>query len=179
MSLRARVGALAACGYNQLVGKFPLHVLRQMYLRAWLGRVGEGTVVQMGCRFLQGRKIQLGARNMINFGTLLDGRRYPIVTGDDVSIGPDAAILTLGHDPQSAEFADRGGPVTIGSRVWIGYRAVVLPGVTIGEGAVVAAGAVVTHDVAPYAIVAGSPARAIGERSRDLTYQLRHQIFCT
>ena len=50
--------------------------------------------------------------------------------------------------------------------------AIVLPGVTIGEGAIVAAGAVVTRDVAPYTIVAGAPARPVGERRRDLSYQL-------
>jgi maltose O-acetyltransferase len=126
----------------------------------------------MGCQFLNGRKIRLGERNVVNFGCLFDGRRYSITTGDDVSIGPEASILTLGHDPQSPEFALRGGEVTIGDRVWIGYRALVLPGVSIGEGAVVAAGAVVTKSVEPYTIVGGNPARLIGQRSRDLVYSL-------
>ena len=85
--------------------------------------------------------------------------------GSNVSIGPEATILTLGHDPRSAAFADRGGDVVIGDRVWIGYRAIILPGVTIGEGAVVGAGALVTKDVEPYVIVVGNPARKIGERA--------------
>ena len=110
---------------------------------------------------------------MVNFGCLFDGRKYHIRTGTDVSIGPDAIILTLGHDPQSADFADRGGDVLIGDRVWIGYRAIILPGVTIGEGAVIGAGAVVTRNVEPYAIVAGNPARKIGERNKDLKYRLK------
>jgi maltose O-acetyltransferase len=126
----------------------------------------------MGCQFLNGRKVRLGKRNVVNFGCLFDGRRYSITTGDNVSIGPEASILTLGHDPQSPEFALRGGEVTIGDRVWIGYRALVLPGVSIGEGAVVAAGAVVTKSVEPYTIVGGNPARLIGQRSRDLVYSL-------
>jgi maltose O-acetyltransferase len=116
---------------------------------------------------------------VINFGCLLDGRVYPIVTGADVSIGPEASILTLGHDPQSPDFTDRGGPVTIGDRVWIGYRALVMPGLNLGEGAVVAAGAVVTKDVAPYTIVAGNPAKEIGTRNRDLRYQLNFQPWLT
>lgn len=126
----------------------------------------------MGCRFLNGRKIVLGDRNVINFGCLLDGRRYEIKTGKDVSMGPESAILTLGHDPHSADFSDKGGNVVIGDRAWIGYRAIVLPGVSIGEGAVIAAGAVVSRDVPPYAIVAGSPARQIGHRTEHLTYEL-------
>jgi len=56
--------------------------------------------------------------------------------------------------------------------VWIGYRAIILPGIIIGDGAVVGAGAVVTRDVAPYTIVAGSPAVKIGDRNRDLSYRL-------
>jgi maltose O-acetyltransferase len=99
------------------------------------------------------------------FRCLLDGRKFQIRTGSNVSIGPEATILTLGHEPRSPVFADRGGDVVIGDRVWIGYRAIVLPGVTIGEEAVVGAGAVVTKDVDPYAIVAGNPARKVGERA--------------
>ena len=62
----------------------------------------------------------------------------------------------------------------IGNRVWIGYRAMILPGVTIGEGAVVGAGAVVTKDVESFSIVAGNPARRIGERNQDLNYRLKY-----
>jgi maltose O-acetyltransferase len=125
----------------------------------------------MGCRFLNGRKVFLGDRNVINFDCLLDGRRYAIRTGNDVSIGPEAAILTLGHDPQSSDFADSGGDVLIGDRAWVCYRAIILPGVCIGEGAVVGAGAVVSRDVEPYSIVAGSPARVVGRRTKDLSYR--------
>jgi len=145
-----------------------------MYLKGWLGGMGKGTGVQMGCRFLNGRKVHLGDRNVINFGCLLDGRKFQIRIGSDVSIGPEASILTLGHDPQSPEFEDRGGDVVIGNRVWIGYRAIILPGVTIGEGAVVGAGSIVTKNVEPFSIVAGNPARRIGERNKDLPYQLNY-----
>ena len=171
-TLRGFLGGLAAYGYNDWIGRWPCRFLRRIYLRTYLGSIAEGTCVQMGCRFLNGRKVYLGERNVINFGCLFDGRRYAIKTGSDVSIGPEATILTLGHDPQSPDFADRGGEVVIGNHVWIGYRALVLPGVSIGEGAVVAAGAVVTKNVDPFTIVAGVPVRKIGERTRDLTYRL-------
>jgi maltose O-acetyltransferase len=156
-----------------MIGQMPVRNLRKLYLRGWLGKFGTGTGVQTGCRFLNGRKVHLGERNIINFGCLLDGRKFHIRTGHDVSMGPNATILTLGHDPQSPDFADRGGDVVIGDRAWIGYGALILPGVRIGEGAVVGAGAVVTKDVEPFAIVAGNPARKIGERNRDLRYQLK------
>ena len=172
MTLRSAQGSLIAWKYNHVIGRLPSRTLRHIYLRIWLQRFGSGAGVQMGCRFLNGRKVALGARNVINFGSLLDGRRYAICIGDDVSIGPEASILTLGHDPQSSSFADRGGDVTIGDHVWIGYRAIVLPGVTIGQGAVVAAGAVVSRDVAPYSIVAGNPAREVGTRNSTLDYRL-------
>ena len=134
---------------------------------------------------MNGRKVFLGERNVINFGCLFDGRKFQIRTGSNVSIGPEAAILTLGHDPRSATFKDQGGDVVVGDRVWIGYRAIVLPGVTIGEGAVIGAGAVVTKDVEPYAIVVGNPARKVGVRTvegretsverRGLEYELNYR----
>jgi acetyltransferase-like isoleucine patch superfamily enzyme len=170
MNLRIFVGAVLAYSYNHCVGKIPSRRVRQIYLKSWLGLLGAKTGVQMGCRFLNGRKVFLGERNVINFGCLLDGRKFSIRTGSNVSIGPEASILTLGHDPRSATFEDRGGNVVIGDRVWIGYRAIILPGVTIGEGAVVGAGAVVTKDVEPYAIVAGNPAKKVAERPKELDY---------
>lgn len=172
MNGRLLMGSLLTFIYNSFVGKLPSRWLRKTYLTIFLGSLGSKSAVQMCCRFLNGRKVHLGDRNVINFGCLLDGRKFKIVTGSDVSMGPEATILTLGHDPQSATFEDRGGDVTIGDRVWIGYRALVMPGVIIGEGAVVAAGAVVTKDVEPFTIVAGVPAKPIGTRNRDLDYQL-------
>ncbi|MCA9235136.1 MAG: acyltransferase [Planctomycetales bacterium] len=129
----------------------------------------------MRCRFLNARKVFLGRNCVVNFGSLLDGRKHAIRIGDNVSIGPEAAVLTLGHDPQSKDFADRGGEVVIGDRAWVGFRAIVMPGVTVGEGAVVAAGAVVTKDVPPFTIVAGVPAKRIGTRNPDIDYSLEYR----
>lgn len=169
------LGGLAAFLYNHLVGRVPSRRLRMLALKVWLGALGKGTGVQTGCRFLNGRRVFLGPNNVINFGCLFDGRVFAVRTGANVSIGPEASILSMGHDPQSPGFDNEGGEVVIGDRAWIAYRAVILPGVTIGEGAVVGAGAVVTRDVPPYAIVAGNPAKVVGERSRDLTYELDYR----
>ncbi len=177
MDKRLLAGTLLAYAYNHWLSNCPSRRLRLGFLRQYLAEIGAGSGVQMGCRFLNGRKVHLGERNVINFGCLFDGRHYKIRTGNDVSIGPDATILTLGHDTQSQDFADQGGDVEIGDRVWIGYRAIILPGVTIGEGAVVAAGAVVSRDVEPFAIVGGVPAQPIGQRTPDLRYKLSYDPF--
>lgn len=174
-NFRWLAGNLAAFGYNYILSNLPSRILRHTVLRRWLGSFGPGCGVQRGCKFLNGRKVHLGRRVVVNFGCLFDGRTYSIHVGNDVSIGPEAAILTLGHDPQSPVFANAGGPVRIGNHVWIAYRAVILPGVDIGEGAVVAAGAVVTRDVPAYAIVAGAPAKVVGERSKTLVYELDYR----
>ena len=86
--------------------------------------------------------------------------RGSIEIEDDVMIGPEVALLTANHD-----FADHWvllcGKIHINKNAWIGARAVILPGVTVGENAVVAAGAVVTKDVAANTVVGGNPARVI------------------
>ena len=177
MNARVIAGALFSYVYNHGIGRFPSRSLRHGAIKIFFGSFGKGSGVQLDCRFLNPRNVHIGERNVINFGCLLDGRKYGIRTGNDVSIGPEASILTLGHNPQSSDFSDRGGEVVIGDRVWIGYRAVILPGVTIGDGAVVGAGAVVTKNVESFTIVAGNPARKIGDRSRALSYHLNYLPF--
>jgi acetyltransferase-like isoleucine patch superfamily enzyme len=170
-------GGILSYLYNYWLRDLPLRRLRETYLKAYLGGLGASPSIQMGCRFLNGRKVFIGDRNVINFGCLFDGRHYSIRIGADVSIGPEATLLTLGHDPQSPHFADKGGDIVVGDRAWIAYRAIILPGVTIGEGAVIGAGSVVTKDVEPYTIVAGNPAEIVKKRSRALKYALDFQPF--
>lgn len=177
VNLRLLLGSVIAYSYNHLIGHLPSRQIRRTYLKAYLAEIGKDTSVQMGCRFMNGRKVHLGNRNVINFGCLFDGRHYHIRTGADVSIGPEATLLTLGHDPQSPKFSDKGGDIIIGDRVWIAYRAIILPGVTIGEGAVVGAGSVVTKNVESYSIVAGVPAKNIGKRNPKLIYHLHSSGF--
>lgn len=104
----------------------------------------------------------------------------PLYIGDYVCIGAEAVILMGGNNTHRADwfslypFADNiaasykaKGPTTIGDGAWIGMRAMLMPGVTIGEGAIIAAGAVVTRNVAPYAVVGGNPAQVIKKRFGD------------
>jgi acetyltransferase-like isoleucine patch superfamily enzyme len=97
--------------------------------------------------------------------------------GSNVSISEGVCIFSLEHDPNSADFAPRGAPVSINNYVFVGARALILPGVVLGNGCVVAAGAVVTRDVPPFTIVAGVPAKPIGQRRQDLTYALDYRKF--
>jgi maltose O-acetyltransferase len=84
-------------------------------------------------------------------------------------------IWTLGHDIHDDFHRDKGSPVTIEDYVWIGHRAIIMPGVTIGRGAVVAAGAVVTKSIPAMSIVAGVPAKIIGQRQSVLSYTKFHR----
>jgi len=172
-TLKAFCAASAFYLYNNGVGKLPGYALRAAYARAVLRlRLGRGASLHMHC-FVTGRHIAVGERSVINRGCYLDGRGG-LTIGRDVSVSPDCCLLTLGHDPRDRDFAAAPGPVVVGDRAWIGTRAIVLPGVTVGEGAVVGAGSVVTKDVEPFAIVAGNPARKVGERPRDLRYALSY-----
>jgi acetyltransferase-like isoleucine patch superfamily enzyme len=163
-------GAMLFYLYNVLVTHVPIYAVRRGYLTGLLGiPIGRQTSIHMGC-FVTGRKIVIGSGTAINRRCTLDGRAG-ITIGNNVSISPETVILSLTHDAQSREFVAKGKAVTIEDRVWIGTRAMILPGVTLGTGSVVGAGSVVTKDVPPYDIVAGVPAQKIGERTKDLEYR--------
>ena len=155
----------------RLTGCLPTCGLRGFIYRFAFGlKISNGATIESGCVMWGPKRITIGRGTVINRGVVLDGR-FPLVIAANVSISIQAIILTLEHDLSSPDFSSVGAPVSIGERAFIGARAVILPGVTIGEGAAVAAGAVVTRDVEPYAIVAGVPAKPIGTRPKNLTYQ--------
>jgi maltose O-acetyltransferase len=162
---------------GEATGWIPSHVVRLAIYRYLLRvRIGPKTSVHRGCRFYRAPGVEIGEHSVVNRDVLLDGRKG-LRIGDKVSISEGVCIFSLDHDPSSASFENRGAPVTVEDYVFVGARAIVLPGVTVGTGAVVAAGAVVTRDVAPFTIVAGVPARPIGERRRDLAYRLEYRKF--
>ena len=101
----------------------------------------------------------------------IDGRGG-ITIGRNAVIASHTLLITADHDPQSPDFGGRLAPIVIGDRVWLGSRVIILKGVTIGEGAVVAAGSVVHRDVDPWTIVSGVPAKPIGVRNPHQTYEI-------
>lgn len=165
-------GLLFFC--NKIVGHFPSHVLRKSFYRGVMRfQIGQGSYIFAGARFDAPDGFKLGDDSTINDHCRLDNRGV-ITIGDHVSISSQVCILTADHDPQSPVFAGREREVRIEDHAFVGTRAMILPGVKIGRGAVVAAGAVVTKDVAPLAIVAGSPAREIGRRNPTLDYRVEY-----
>ena len=158
--LRGRAQALMRAYNATIVGE---HDLREPLLDALLGGYGPGCAIRAPVHVDYGANIFLGRDVFLNYGcVLLDV--CPIRIGDGTQIGPGAQLLAADH-PRDPETRDRGlemgKPVTIGRNVWIGAAALILPGVTVGDDAIVAAGAVVTRDVASGTRVAGTPARAL------------------
>ena len=155
---------------NRIVAHLPSHTIRLLYYRHLMGYViGKGSSIFMDAWFDGKRGFIMGENSVINQKCRLD-TRGGITIGNNVSISAETCILTADHDPQSPDFVGRERPVILEDYVFVGTRAMILPGVTLGEGSVVAAGAVVTKSVAPYTIVGGVPARVIGQRARGLHY---------
>jgi maltose O-acetyltransferase len=110
------------------------------------------------------RNISIGARTYLNLGCYLEAVA-PVEIGTDCAIGMQTLVVTSDHRAPDGGWRQEaaGLPVRIGDRVWIGARVMILPGVTIGDDVIVAAGAVVTADCAPGGVYAGVPARRIRE----------------
>lgn len=154
-----------------VVGWVPSHHLRRFVYRNIFGmHLARGSIIHWQTRFVHPSNVQIGEYCNIGNNAFLDAR-WGITIGNRVSTGAEVMIYTLQHDIDSPAFDLVGGPVTIEDYVYIGPRALILPNIRIGRGAVVAAGAVVTQDVPPYTVVGGVPARFIRERRRDLDYR--------
>lgn len=155
-----------------LVGWVPSHHFRRfMYRRVFRVTIGAGSTIHWRCRFFKPSGVTIGDNSIIGYDAFLDGREG-LHIGNCVMTGGEIAIFTQQHDMDSPTFAIVGGPVVVEDYVYLGTRSIVLPGVRIGKGAAIMAGAVVAKDVPQYAIMGGVPARFIRERTRDLRYKV-------
>jgi acetyltransferase-like isoleucine patch superfamily enzyme len=170
---------------NHIIGHIPSYTVRHAWYRRILGwRIGPkaailmGQYVQMAGVRTSGQKVSIGRGTVINQGCLLY-TTGGLVIGENVSISAGVWLVTGTHDMNDPQFVDSYKPIVIGDHAWIGIRATILAGIIIGEGAVVMAGAVVTHDVAPYTVVGGVPARVIAQRElQNPSYSLDfHPLF--
>jgi acetyltransferase-like isoleucine patch superfamily enzyme len=164
------LGGLHYLGMEQ-IGHVPSHRLRLALYRQAGMQLGLNAFIYGGAKVWAPHNIVIGASTIVGQRAILDGRAG-IEIGDNVNLSTGVWIWTLEHDPQGVDFATKGGPVVVDDYAWLSCRATIMPGVSIGRGAVVAGGAVVTKPVPPFAIVGGVPAVVIGERRRDLSYDL-------
>lgn len=141
--------------------------MRCFFCRRLFKKCGKVFNVEKGARFGSGKNLSIGFRSGIGVNCSVEG---PVTIGDYVMTGPDVIILTRNHNfsDTSVPMIMQGGtvsPVTIGNDVWIGTRAIILPGCNIGNGVVIGAGAVVTKDIPDFAVAVGCPARVIKYRN--------------
>ena len=160
------------------VGHVPSHLLRKLFYRLAGVKIGKGSTIHMWANFFEPNGIIIGTDTIIGDHVFLDGRA-PLVIGSHVDIASSVMIYNSEHDLENSDFSARTALVEICDYAFIGPRAIILPGVKIGKGAVIAAGAVVAGDVSDFTIVGGVPAKVIGERkNKDLHYKLgRARLF--
>jgi acetyltransferase-like isoleucine patch superfamily enzyme len=153
-----------------IASMLPSHTVRKLALRLLGVKIGRGVMIFPGFEIRCPWRLTILRGAIIGHNCILDARAG-LTIGEDVNLSSEVAIWTAQHDPHSPSFDAVYGAVTLERRVWLSFRTTVLPGVTIHEGAVLAAHAVASKDIEPFTIAGGIPARKIGERNRELTYR--------
>lgn len=152
------------------------HPVRYWIFKALLDRLGTDSMIDYQTYFRYPWRIRIGKGVSINRGCEFYGSmlvsNVKIIVGDHCAFGPRVRVLGATHDYRRLDLPDLAASVTIGHHVWIGAGATILPGVSIGDGAVVAAGSVVTRNVASFSIVAGNPARFLKSRELEDEYPI-------
>lgn len=161
------------------ISYIPSHTIRNFLYRYILGvKMGKNVIIYYGAEIRNPYKLIIDDGSIIGDKAILDARNG-ILIGKNVNFSSNVTIWTEQHDHRDPWFGctQVKRPVKIGNRAWLGPNVMILPNVHIGEGAVCAAGCVVTKDVPPYAIVAGIPAKVIGERNHHLQYNFSGKGF--
>ena len=152
----------------KILSAFPSMHVRNFFLRYLYGMtIAPGAVVMGQFRLRRPSRIQIGTGTVVGERVELDGRASLFI-GEHVNISSEVMIYTLQHEYKAPGFENSGAPVVVEDYVWLSTRSILLPGVRIGRGAVIAAGAVVTKDVPPFAVMAGIPAKQIGTLPEDV-----------
>jgi maltose O-acetyltransferase len=144
--------------FNRSPSKGNLKKLKKLFQTA-----GAGLIIEGGFHCDYGDRISIGDNVYININcSILDGGLITI--GNDVLIGPNVQLLTINHPLEPQQRLEKKSLVkniTISNNVWVGAGAILLPGITVGENSVIAAGSVVSRDIQPNCLVAGNPAKLI------------------
>jgi len=159
-------------------GHVPIHCIRKWTYQVAGLKIGHGSVIHMWASFFKPKNIEIGEDTIIGDHAFLDGRAK-LKIGNHVDIASQVLIYNSEHDINDPEFKAREEPVEIEDYVFVGPRVIIQPGIKIGKGAIIAAGAVVTKDVPPGKVVGGVPAKEIGERKlKEYRYRLgRARLF--
>lgn len=160
---------------NDLLPHIPFWSWRRNMLKLLGLTIGKHSHVMKCNYFINPNLVTIGEYSHINRDCIIDARGK-IKIGNNVSVSHRVNLITGSHDIDSPHFTGRFAPIFLDDYVWLGVGCTILQGVHVGEGAVVAAGAVVTKDVAPYTIVAGIPAKEIGKRSRQQDYHCKWNV---
>ncbi len=145
------------------------YFVRYLVFKLRLKHMGKFVHIDYDCDFRYHSKISIGDNVTINRGCKFFGSYYSkdveIKIGSNVKIAPYVKIFSAGHDHRKLDLPDNAKSVVIEDFVWIGGNCIVLPGVTIGEGAIIGAGAIVSKDIPPWTIAVGNPAKVINNRT--------------
>jgi len=163
---KGTLGQVSRFCFNTFISRIPSLRLRLVFYRLFFS-VGKNSSIMMGLTLRKMSGIFIGNVTNINPDCMLDSRGGNITIGDFVDIAPEVNIWTLEHDPNDPHFKSRGESVVIEDYVWLANRVTILPGVTIGKGAVIATGAVVTKSIPAWCIAGGVPAKIIGQRNEN------------
>ncbi len=142
--------------------------IRALIFKILLRKKGKKGNIDYGVYMRYMNHIEVGDNVWINRGAQFYAshsyKDVRIILGNNVAIGPGTVFFAAGHDTSKLTLPDTAGDIIVGDYVWIGGNSTILHNVKIGEGAIVAAGSVVTRDVEPYTIVGGVPAKKIKDR---------------
>lgn len=154
-------------------GKYPcsgqIRRMRSSVGKHLFDSCGDKINIEKNANFGNGRKISIGRKSGLGINCKVRG---PLTIGDNVMMGPDVMIYVRNHAtdrtdiPMCEQGSSESRQVTIGNDVWIGARVIILPGVTIGNGSIIGAGAVVTKSIPPYSVAVGNPARVVKSRKK-------------
>ena len=150
----------------RFVGFIPIHFIRKIFYIISGVKMPFDSTIHIGANFFNPSNITIGHDTIIGDHCFLDGRA-PLKIGSHVGIASQVLIYNDEHDINSLDYGNSFGPVEIGDYVFIGPRAIILPNIKIGKGAVVAAGAIVTKDIPDFEIWGGVPAKKINDRSNQ------------
>lgn len=156
----------------RIVGHIPIHTFRKLFYIVSGMDLSFDSTIYMGVNFFNPSGVTIGHDSVIGSKCFLDGRA-PLIIGNHTSLATEVMIYNDEHNINSSKYENSFGPVTIKDYVFVGPRVIILPNVTIGTGAVIAAGAVVTKDIPDGEIWGGVPAIKIANRKAgQLNYRL-------